>query len=78
MNMDKKKGEWIEINLPFLAYPSENSFDGLGLNKPGTLVETNKGIFLIGDINQNRGVCDDCEAFSIKEIVKRYKIIWDR
>ncbi len=80
---EKKKGEWIELNLPFYDYDSarsgnnKNSFEGLGLNNPGTLIETSKGMFLIGDINTLRGVCDWDEAFPPREIIKRYKIIWD-
>ena len=81
--MDKKKGEWIELNLPFYdscdSWPnkSKNSFKGLELDNPGTLIETSKGMFLIGDINIHGGLCDYDAAFTREEIVKRYKIIWD-
>jgi hypothetical protein len=51
------------------------SFCGKGLNKPGTMVEVDGKKYLIGDINANRGVCDDCAAFTSDSIVKRYKVI---
>lgn len=59
---------------------SKKSFCGLGLNQPGTLIEIeDNGIYnqyLIGDINLSGGVCNDCTAFSISCIVKRYAVIW--
>ena len=58
------------------------SFSGLGLNKPGVLIEIECGNkteqYLIGDINCIRGVCDDCVAFEKDVIVKRYKIVWEK
>lgn len=33
--------------------------------------------YLIGHINQLRGVCDDCTEFGKDEIVKAYKIVWE-
>jgi len=60
----------------------EDSFYKRRLNKSGTLIdmeacpgESSAGIFLIGDINENGGVCDDCLRFNAATIVKRYKII---
>lgn len=52
------------------------SFCGLDLNKPGTIVETDEGQYLIGHINETRGVCDDCVQFEHDTIIKRYKIVW--
>lgn len=56
------------------------SFSGLGLNVPGTLIEIDVdgtlNQYLIGDINVNRGVCDDCCMFDRNAIVKRYKVVW--
>lgn len=66
---------WVDINLPYYVYEGD-SFEARGLNKPGTLIETDRGTFLIGHINPNRGVCDDCTEFAEDTIVKRYKIIW--
>jgi len=58
------------------------SFCGLGLNKPGVLIEVENGgelqQYLLGDINCNRGICDDCVAFGQETIVKRYKIVWKK
>lgn len=56
---------------------TKDGFCNRDLNKPGTLVELDDGkLYLIGDINGNRGVCDDCVAFDNSAIVKRYKRIW--
>ena len=56
----------------------KESFRGLGLNKPGTLIELKDGTtHLIGSINTIRGVCDDCPAFDSDAIVTRYAIVFD-
>jgi len=56
------------------------TFSSMGLVRPGVLIEVENGgetsQYLIGDINTNRGVCDDCTAFGDDAIVKRYKVIW--
>ena len=67
--------DWIEINLPYSSDLDDESFEDKGLNKPGTLIETDKGIFLIGHINPLMGVCNCCTAFDSNTIVKRYKVI---
>ena len=58
------------------------SFDGQGFANPGVLIEVEEDgeieQYLIGDINTNRGVCDDCVAFDRGAIVKRYKVIWTK
>jgi len=63
------------------------SFCGLGLDKPGVLIEVEEQDtdgnledvqYLIGDINPSRGVCDDCTAFDKDAIVKRYKVVWEK
>ncbi|MHB0965535.1 MAG: hypothetical protein ACYC36_03685 [Bellilinea sp.] len=63
---------WIEVNISY------KEFDERGLSAPGTLIDTEHGEFLIGDINPNRGVCDDCVEFGEHTIVKRYKIVWSK
>lgn len=67
---------WVDINVPFYVYDDENCFCNKGLNKPGTLIEVNGAVFLIGHINENRGACDCCPEFDNDAIVSRYKIIW--
>jgi hypothetical protein len=75
--------DWIECNLPWDKRNDVNSFVGMKLNKPGVLVEVTlldddeKHQFLIGHINKNRGICDDCTAFDEFETVLRYKIVWE-
>lgn len=76
--------DWINYGYPY-SYYQENSllnkdktFENEKLNVPGTQIELENGkIYLIGDINRNRGVCDDCTAFSDTAIVKRYRILID-
>lgn len=70
---------WIDCGLPYGSSDSQ-TFAGKGLNKPGTLIETAKGIFLIGHINPKRGICDDCVEFGEfgeSVIVVRYRVIWE-
>ena len=77
--------EWIMCNLSWYAYGSveeniSNGFCNLGLNKTGTLIEIEvDGVllqYLIGDINNQGGCCDDCMMFDNSAVVYRYKIIW--
>lgn len=74
---------YAEINKIRTAREEEikgKSFVGLGLNKAGTLIEVenegNLSQYLVGDININAGVCNDCPAFEDSAIVKRYKVVW--
>lgn len=53
------------------------SFKGQGLDKPGTQIEVEGKLYLIGDINTNRGTCDDCSAFDPEAIVTRYRVLVD-
>lgn len=73
--------DWVEINLLYSDDDNiddiEDTFEKRELNKPGTLIDTDKGIFLIGHINPLRGVCDDCTKFDPETIVRRYKVIWN-
>lgn len=81
--------DWIECNLPYYSKSyylnnekKNDSFSGLGLNKPGTLIEVQVDgkikQYLIGHINCLTGVCDDCCAFEKDEAtVLRYKVVWE-
>ena len=76
-------GKWIEINLPFgpiwgNEWKKKDSFSERKLNKPGVLVKMEDGKqYLIGHINKNRGICDDCVAFDNHDIVVKYKVLVD-
>jgi len=81
------KDGWIKCGLPFgTIYSNEkgkeldelDSFCKRHLNIPGTLIDTKIGIFLVGNINKLGGVCDDCRAFDVDTIVRRYKIVWKK
>jgi hypothetical protein len=58
------------------------SFTGRGLVKSGVLMEVKAGDkisqILIGDINEAGGSCDDCRGISDRDIVVRYKRIWEK
>jgi hypothetical protein len=58
------------------------SFSLSDLCRPGVLIEVqdtrgNKKRYLIGDINCNSGVCDDCTVFEPESIVLRAKVMVD-
>ena len=76
--------EWIKINLPFGPIYDKNlnqldSFCKRELNQAGTVIEVRvkrkTSQYLIGDINELSGVCDDCTMFEREDIVTRYRII---
>jgi hypothetical protein len=73
---------YYEANEKYMESQTINSFCGRGLNNPGTLIEVEENgklsEYLIGDINVNCGVCNDCVAFNSNAIVKRYKIVWTK
>ena len=69
------KTDWIDLNLPYWSWEGK-SFEGLNLNKPGTIIDTKQGIFLIGHINPLRTICDDDKEFDDHTIIERYKVIW--
>ena len=70
-------GVWIEINLPFWDWKENDSFSGRGLNIPGVLIRMKDGEeYLIGHINEIRGVCDDCTEFGSDAIVAAYQFVW--
>lgn len=53
------------------------------LRRPGVLIEVKDEVsapkqYLIGDVNKNGGVCDDCMAFSHCAIVLRAKVLIDK
>jgi len=74
--------EYIQYQKDFENFNKDGdqkSFCGRGLNKPGTLIETADGNqYLIGDINANAGVCDDCVEFGNDMIIVKYKIIYEK
>lgn len=66
---NKKMDEWEA------AQENVKSFRLMGLNKPGTLIRLKNGtIHLIGTINTNCGVCDDCTAFGGNTVIESYSI----
>jgi len=88
--------EWLEKQPEYIEYFRKHeqitselkeklrvmSFRGLGLSKPGVLIEVEQNgklnQYLIGDVNIYSGVCDDCREFDDDIIIKRYKIIWEK
>lgn len=69
-------GESYKAEHDRLSKESEGrTFVGQGLAKPGTQIEVDGKLYLIGDINPNRCVCDDCTAFDMDAIVTRYRVL---
>jgi len=69
--------EWIECGLPYRTYDGAPSFEETAPQPlAGLLIETEHGQHLIGNINELRGVCDDCTEFGGETVVRRYRIIW--
>lgn len=55
---------------------STRSFCGQNLNQPGIQIELADGSrYLIGHINPNRGVCDDCTKFPTTTVITRYRVL---
>lgn len=76
------KINWIKINLPygpiFDKFDEKDSLTKKGLNKAGILIKTQKQeVYLIGDINPLKGICDCCVKFDKHEIITHYAIVWD-
>ena len=69
--------KWTLVNIPWDDYGDGDSFVKRGLNKPGTLIKTHLGTFLIGNINELRGICDDCTEFPISTYVIEYAVLVD-
>lgn len=59
--------KWIPIDISY------DEFEDQKLNKPGTFIRVGGKVYLIGDINRARGICDDCTEFRSSEIVSEYQ-----
>jgi len=58
---------WTECKVTFAQGKRQ------GLFPPGVVIETEGGNrYLVGEINELGGVCDDCPAFPSKTIITRY------
>lgn len=79
--------DWIEMNLPWYAPPTKKCFCRSEYAVPGVLIEIQEigehgeksppKRYLIGHINKNGGICDDCTAFEADAIILRAKILID-
>jgi hypothetical protein len=84
---DKMWSDWLEKQPEWIAYWDEHkeiqerrqqdSMYKRGLIKPGVLLDTEKGLLLIGHINDSGGSCDDCRGIEKTDLVKRYRVVWD-
>lgn len=59
---------WIEFGKSWREFKRAN------LAVVGTVVEIDGREFLIGDINELGGVCDDCMDFEYEAIVTQYRV----
>lgn len=56
---------------------SEFRRDNLAI--PGTVIELSDGTqYLIGDINELDGACDDCLGFPQSAVVAAYHVVWQK
>lgn len=79
-NYKEFKRNWYKENKP--------SFCALGLDKAGTLIQfrqcdefgSSEQViqYLIGNINESGGICDDCRGIEDTDIILRYKVIWSK
>lgn len=62
-------------DVPWTTYgKSWDRFRADGLAKPGIQIHVESGKdYLIGDINELCGICDDCTAFFGTKIVEYYR-----
>lgn len=86
---NQKVQSWVKEQPETKAYNEEvkkideklrqKSFCGRELNRVGTIIEIRIGKdlkqYLIGDINKNGGVCDDCMDFDKEVVITRYKFL---
>lgn len=77
------KNAVIQAALKAEQKKTATSFTGRELNKSGILIEVKRASdgkidkMLIGDINEQGGVCDDCRGISQDDIVIRYCVLWE-
>lgn len=67
----------------FKEIEKAKSFSRSEWAKPGVVIEVLRSDgtisqMMIGDINTNGGVCNDCAGISSSDIIKRYKIVWSK
>lgn len=63
---------WTDCRMPW------SRFREAGFARAGTLiyVRSRSKPYLIGEINELGGVCDDCTAFDDGEVVTQYATVW--
>lgn len=70
--------EWIEYGKSWEHFCKD------GLNKPGTQIDIQNRtdlskhkhkLYLIGDINELGGCCDDCMSFQEDQTVIQYRVV---
>lgn len=68
----------VRFGQPMIDYGKGwDAFQSEGLARPGTLIETDDGTYLIGHINEVAGICDDCTELGrySKTIITRYAVV---
>jgi hypothetical protein len=76
--MSNSKSDWVNVNEPFSVF---NARDGIGeYLETGMYIHTKNShgedsYYLVGDVNNENGVCDDCKGISGCLTVVRYKMI---
>lgn len=70
--------EWIILDPPvkFGKGGLADSFRHRDLSNPGTMIRTEDGSeYLIGDINELGGGCDDCPIVSPYDVIIAYRVM---
>lgn len=69
------------LSAEYQEQEAKMSFSRSGLAKAGTVIEIEDSggkisQMMIGNINEQGGVCDDCRGIEDNAMVKRYLIVW--
>jgi hypothetical protein len=70
---EQRSGEWIDGKGRTV-----NEMRRLGQVEVGVVLLVDGLQYLVGDINEMYGTCDDCRMFSGTEVVEKYRLIeWE-
>jgi len=74
--MSNSKSEWVIVGKPFSSF--KGPWDGdleTGMYLHIKEANNRDSYYLVGDINNSNGICDDCRGIKSHYTVVRYKMI---
>ena len=74
--MSNSKSEWVIVGKPFSSF--KGPWDGdleTGMYLHIKEANNRDSYYLVGDINNSNGICDDCRGIKSHDTVVRYKMI---